>query len=431
MTETAPTTDSGTTKARATRTAPTPSFDFATPEFRRDPYPFYARLRREMPIIRLHQGRRGESFYLSRYDDVMALIKDVDRFGNDKRSAGHKVSWLESKLSMGMADSMVMKDGGDHRRLRTLAHKAFTPMRVAALEQRIVQLADGLLESAVARGNQGGMDLIADFALPLPVAVISDMMGVDERHRPHFHRWMKGILDLEAAGPLELLTNVPDMIRLGRFLRALIAERRRHKGDDLLSALVEAEEAGDKLSFDELVASTLIILLAGHETTVNLIGNGLLALLDHPDQLERLRAHPELMEPAVEEMLRYTSPVQLNAPRYACEDTELCGVPIPKGAAVCPILGSANHDEAQFEEAERFDIARQPNRHVSFGYGPHFCLGAPLARLEARVAFRALLQRFGELRLAVPRSQLTWRRSQSVRGLTALPLRVQPASGSR
>lgn len=428
MTATAPTTDSGTMKARAARTAPTPSFDFATPEFRRDPYPFYAQLRREMPIIRLRQGRRGESFYVSRYDDVMALLKDVERFGNDKRSAGHKVSWLETKLSMGMADSMVMKDGDDHRRLRTLAHKAFTPMRVAALERRIAQLADELLDAADARGpaqTQGAADLIADFALPLPVAVISDMMGVDERHRHHFHHWMKGILDLEAAGPLELLTNVPNMIKLGRFLRGLIAERRQHKGDDLLSALVEAEEAGDKLSFDELVASTLIILLAGHETTVNLIGSGVLALLEHPEQLQRLRAQPELMEPAVEEMLRYTSPVQLNAPRYACEDAELCGVIIPKGAAVCPLLGSANHDEAQFAEPERFDIGRQPNRHVAFGYGPHFCLGAPLARLEARVALRALLQRYTGLQLAVPRAALTWRRSQSVRGLTALPLRVQ------
>lgn len=408
--------------ATATRIAPTPSFNFTTPEFRRDPYPFFAQLRREMPIIRLHQGRRGESFYVSRYDDVMALIKDVERFASDKRTAGHKVSWLESRLSMGVTESMVMKDGADHRRLRTLAHKAFTPMRVAALERRIAQLTDGLLDAAEARGT---MDVIADLALPLPVAVISDMMGVDERHRQHFHRWMKGILELDGAGWLELLTNLPDLIKLNRFLRQLITERRNNKGDDLLSALIEAEETGDKLSFDELVASTLIILLAGHETTVNLIGNGVLALLEHPEQLERLRAQPELVDAAVEEMLRYTSPVQLNAPRFACEDTELCGVTIRKGAAVCPILASANHDETHFEDPERFDVGRQPNRHVAFGFGPHFCLGAPLARLEAKIAFRMLLQRYTDMQLAAPRSQLTWRRSQSVRGLTHLPLRVR------
>lgn len=406
----------------AASTVPTPSFDFTTPEYRRDPYPFYARLRREMPIVRIKQGRRGESYYVSRYDDVMTVLRDAERFVNDPRNAGHKVSWIESRLSLGIAESMVMRDGADHRRLRNLAHKAFTPARVALLEQRIAELSHKLLDAAAARGT---IDLIADFALPLPVAVISDMMGVPERDRAHFHDWMKGIIDLDGATFFELLTNYPNMIRLNRFLRGLIAERRRHKSDDLLSALVEAEEEGDKLSFEELVASTLLLLLGGHETTVNLIGSGVLALLDHPEQLEHLRAHPELMESAVEEMLRYTSPVQLNAPRFAREDTELCGVAIRRGQAVAAIIGSANHDEAQFPDPERFDIARKPNRHVSFGFGIHFCLGAPLARLEAKIAVRALLERFRELKLAVPRDSLTYRRSQSIRGLVALPLEVR------
>ena len=403
-------------------TAPTPPFTFTTPEYRRDPYPFYAQLRREMPIMRLKQGRRGESYYVSRYDDVMVLLKDTERFASDKRNAGHKVSWLESRLSLGLMESMVMKDGVDHRRLRTLAHKAFMPGRVAVLEQRIAQLTEGLLEAADARGS---MNLMADLALPLPIAVISEMMGVEERHRQNFHHWMNGILELDGATTLELLTNAPNMIKLNRFLRELISERRKNKGTDLLSALIEAEEAGDKLNFDELVASTLIILLAGHETTVNLIGSGVLALLEHPEQMERLRAHPELMDDAVEEMLRYTSPVQLNAPRFAREDTEFCGVRLRKGDSVCPIVASANHDETRFENPERFELGRQSNRHVAFGFGPHFCLGAPLARLETKVAFQVLLRRYSDIQLAVPRSELTWRRSQSIRGLLSLPLRVR------
>lgn len=409
----------------ATRTAPTPSFTFTSPEVRRDPYPFYARLRRDMPIIHMTGGRIGPSFYVSRYDDVLGLIRDVEGFASDKRTAGHKVSWLESRLSMGLGDSMVMKDGVDHRRLRTLAHKAFTPSRVAALERRIAELADELLAAA---GADGTMDLITDFALPLPVAVISEMMGVERRHQEHFHHWMKGIIELDSASWVDVITNFPSMIKLHRFLRELIAERRKNKGDDLLSALIEAEEAGEKMSFDELVASTLLILLAGHETTVNLIGNGLLALLEHPEQLERLRAHPELMESAVEEMLRYGSPVQINAPRFACKDTELCGVPIPRGASVCPIVAAANRDDAHFEDPDQFDIGRRPNRHVSFGYGPHFCLGAPLARLEGQVAFRALLQRFTDIQRAAPHAELSWRRSRSIRGLTSLPLRVRPGT---
>ena len=402
--------------------APTPWFTFATPEFRADPFPFYARLRREMPIIRIDSGRRGDCLYVARYDDVLTLLKDTERFANDRRNAGLRSSRIEAWLTMGVLDSMIGRDGDDHRRLRTLAHQAFTPARVALLAERITQLASDLLDAADARSS---FDLVADLALPLPIAVISDMMGVDPDHRRHFHHWMRGIIDLDGAGPLELLTNVPNVIQLNRFLRTLIAERRKNKGDDVLSALVAAEEAGDRLSTDELVASTLLILLAGHETTVNLIGNGMLALLEHPDQLARLREEPALIDSAVEEMLRFTSPVQLNAPRFARQDTELCGVFIPRGSALCPILGSANHDESHFPDPERFDIARQPNRHLGFGYGPHFCLGAPLARLEAKLAFRVLLQRYSDLQLVLPRSQLTWRRSHSVRGLTTLPLRAR------
>lgn len=405
----------------STTRAPLADFDLRTPAFRADPTPFYERLRREMPIARLRRARRGDALYAARYDDVMVLMKDTARFANDKRNAGRRVSWIESKMSMGITEAVVMRDDEDHRRLRDLAHKAFTPMRVAALEERIVAIAHRLLDEAEARGR---FELIADLALPLPIAVISHMMGVDERYHGHFHEWMSGIIELDGAGPIDLIANIPSLFKLNGFLRELIADRRRTRGDDLLSALIDAEESGDKLSFDELVATTLVLLLAGHETTVNLIGNGTLALVDHPNELARLRADPALMDTAVEEMLRFTSPVQINAPRFAREDTELSGVFIAKGTAIAPLLGSANHDEGHFVEPARFDVGRSPNRHVTFGYGKHFCLGAPLARLEAKAVFRVLLERYGHIALAAPRDTLGWRRSLSVRGLLALPLTV-------
>lgn len=410
-----------TAEAVTIATAPTPPFTFTDPAFRADPYPFYARMRREMPIFRMKNGRRGDGFYVTRYDDVMALMRDTGRFANDKRNAGHAVSRLESMLSMGIYQTVVMQDGADHRRLRNLVHKAFTPSRVASLEGRIQQITEGLLDAAEA---QDAPDLIETLALPLPLTVISEMMGVEPRDQGSFHVWMKGMLELDSAGSLELLANAPNLFRLHRFLRRLIDERRHRKGDDLLSAMVAAEEEGDRLSFDELVAATFILLLAGHETTVNLIGNGMLALIEHPHELERLRAEPALMDSAVEELLRFTNPVQINAPRYVLQDTELCGVPVPRGAAISPILGSANRDEAHFPDPDRLDIARQPNRHVAFGFGPHYCLGAALARLEAKAAFSAMLQRYRSIELAVPRSDLVWRRSLSVRGLTRLPLRL-------
>ncbi len=403
------------------QTSRTP-FTFSDPDFRRDPYPFYARMRHETPVFRLKEGRRGDTFYVTRYDDVMAVLRDTSRFVNNKTNAGRRALKLESTLSMGITTTMVMQDGADHRRLRDLVHKAFTPARVAALEVRVEQIVDQLLDAADAHSE---VDLIAALALPLPVTVISEMMGVDERDRANFNRWMHGVLDLDGGGLFDLLKDLPNLIQLKRFLRRLIEDRRRNRGDDLLSAMIAAEEAGDRLSFDELVSSTFILLLAGHETTVNLIGNGMLALLDSPDQLERLRGQPDLIDPAVEELLRFGNPVQINAPRFAREDTEIGGIAIARGASVAPILASANRDETRFADPDRLDIGRQPNKHVAFGFGVHYCLGAPLARLEGRVAFKALARRYPDMRLAAPRSALEWRPSQSVRGLTKLPLRLR------
>lgn len=395
-------------------------FNFSHAVVRDNPFPFYAALRERAPFFRITQGSRGDSVYVMRYDDVLTLLRDADRFANDKRSAGHSVSWLEAKMSMGMNDAMVMRDDLDHRRLRSLVHKAFTPTRIASLDGHITRIADGLVRKLEGRTE---VDLIRELALPLPLEVISDMMAILPENRSKFHRWMNGFMELDGdVGLMHLLSMIPKVINLNLFLRREITQRRASKGDDLLSAMVMAEEAGDKLNYTELVAAAFIILLAGHETTVNLIGNGVLALIENPEQMQKLRARPELVESAVEELLRFTSPVQINAPRYVREDTELAGVFLAKGTSVSPVLGSANHDETQFKNAHVLDVERAPNKHLSFGYGVHFCLGASLARLEAKAAILALLRTFSSITLAVPRSQLRWRESNAIRGLASLPL---------
>jgi cytochrome P450 PksS len=399
---------------------PPSSIDFDDPAFRADPYPLYAHLRRERPVS-LQRGLRGQAHLVARYDDVMTVLKD-QRFANDQRNAGRPLGWVETRLMLDLTSTMVMRDGADHRRLRSLAHQAFTPARVQALAGRIEQLVAELLDRAEPSGR---VDLIADLALPLPITVICELIGVRDRDRPAFRRWMCGLVDLDQASLRNLARVIPRMFALFRFVRGLIEACRREPGEDLVSALISAEESGQRLGPRELIATVFLLLLAGHETTVNLIGNGVLALLEHPEQLERLRAQPELIDSAVEELLRFTNPVQMPAPRYVTQDLELSGVALERGSAVMPILASANRDEAKFDRPDDLDLGRSPNRHVAFGFGLHYCVGAPLARMEAKAAILALVKRFPQASLAVPRDQLRWRRSRSLRGLVSLPLRLR------
>jgi cytochrome P450 len=293
---------------------------------------------------------------------------------------------------------------------------AFTASALARLEKRIERLTHELLDAAE---PQGRVDLMQVYSLPIPVTVIAEMVGVSGEDMPEFRKGTK-VMTSGFSGWNIFRTVVWDLPRLVKFVRELIARKRSDPQDDILTGLIQAEEQGDRLSEDELVAMVFLLIFAGYETTVHLITNGVLTLLDHPDQLERLRAQPELMESAVEEILRFRGPVHGTKPAYAREDVTLHGVTIPKGSAVMPLLGSANHDPAVFEEPEMFDIARAPNKHLGFGHGIHFCLGAPLARMETRIALMNLLERNPNLRLAVEPEELRlqnlpmWHRYQSL-----------------
>jgi len=402
--------------------------EFTRPEAVANPIPVYARLRELGPVLRT-SSFYGDGFVLTRYEDVASVLRDP-RFANDRASVPGGSSmdkwWMPTILRM-LVSSMVLKDPPDHRRLRNLVQKAFTPGMVDKMNGRVEQITEELLDAAA---RKPVVDLMEEFALPLPLTVISEMLGVPEPDRIAFRKLIGKVLDPAALGPLAFLRNYPNMLKLNRFLRKLVKLRREQPGEDLVTALVEAEEGGDRLSEDELISMVFLLLFAGHETTVNLIGNGVLALVQNPGQMRKLREQPELIDSAIEEMLRFTNPVGQVAPRFAKEDVELAGVRIPQGSAVTLVIASANLDENAFPNADTLDITRSPNRHVSFGYGIHFCLGAPLARLEARVAIPALLRRFPRIDLAVPAEKLRWRPNMGLRGLEALPLAVSSAGSA-
>jgi cytochrome P450 len=384
------------------------------PEFVADPYPTYHRLRTEDPV---HQSPLG-FWILTRYDDVVTSLRDP-RFGKEAIAA--VVAARFGSVPPGYGLSMLDRDPPDHTRLRSLVSKAFTPRVVEVLRPRVQRIVDELLAGVQAQGH---MDLIEDFAYPLPVIVICEMLGVPAQDRDRFRAWG---LDIARGLDAIMLPPESDVIArslasrkaLGGYFRELIAERRRQPRADVLSGLIAAEEAGDKLGEEELLATCILLLVAGHETTVNLIGNGTLALLRHPDQLRRLRDDPGLIASAVEELLRYDGPVQRTA-RVPSEDVKIGGRIIPKGEMVMPFIGAADRDPAQFPEPDRLDLGRADNRHIAFGWGIHFCLGAPLARVEGQIAIDALVRRLPRLALATDRPE--FRQSLTLRGLAALPV---------
>jgi pimeloyl-[acyl-carrier protein] synthase len=390
------------------------NFNPMDPEFVADPYPTYHRLRAEEPV---HHSPLG-FWVLTRYEDVVASLRDP-RLIKEPIASFVAARFGAPLPAMGL--SMLDRDPPDHTRLRSLVSKAFTPKVIEGLRPRIQQIVDGLLADAEAKGS---MDLIEEFAYPIPVNVICEMLGVPVQDHEQFKGWSLDIargLDLIMMGPDSELgqRSVAARHGLAEYFRGLIALRRVAPRADLLSALIAAEEAGDKLSENELLATCILILIAGHETTVNLIGNGTLALLRHPDQLRRLRENPALIGTAVEELLRYDGPVQRTA-RIPSEDLVIAGQKIPAGDMVMPFIGAADRDPAQFPEPDRLDITRAENRHIAFGLGIHFCLGAPLARVEGQIAINTLVRRFPKLALATDTP--LFRQSLTLRGLQSLPV---------
>lgn len=367
-------------------------------------YGYYKWLRENDPV---HKGKLMPimSAYLpSRYEDCVAMLKD-SRFVRNRSTAtggGGRMPFPLPKSLRMLMDSMINVDEPEHRRLRNLVHKGFTPRRLVALDGRIEEITNELLDKAERNGR---MDLVEEFARPIPVTVIAEMVGVDAQEVPELSSFIDALTD-GMSGLAMAKTFMWDLPKATKFARGLIERKRANPADDILTALIEAEDEGARLSEDELIAMVFLLIVAGHETTFGLITNATYALLTNPDQLALLRENPELMDSAVEEVLRYNGPLQGTKPEYPTEDVTLGGVMIPKGSTVLPLLGAANHDPAVFENPEKFDITREKNRHLGFGMGIHYCLGAPLARMETKIAMKALLERNPNLRLGVDPSEL-------------------------
>ena len=392
------------------------SFNPMDPEFLADPYPTYHRLRAEDPVYQSPLG----FWVLTRYDDVSAVLRDP-RFIKEPLAA-LVAARFGAEVPRGVGLSMLDRDPPDHTRLRGLVSKAFTPRVVDGLRSRIQQIVDELITRVQAAGS---MDVIEEFAYPIPVNVICEMLGVPLADHERFKGW-----SLDIARGLDSIWLPPDSEvprrsaasrhAINDYFRGLIAQRRASPRGDLLSALIAAEEAGDKLNEEELLATCILLLIAGHETTVNLIGNGVLALLRNPGELKRLRETPGLIMTAVEELLRYDGPVQRTA-RVASAEATIGGRTIAKGEMVMPFIGAADRDPSQFPDPDRLDLTRADNRHIAFGWGIHFCLGAPLARVEGQIAIDALVRRLPRLELMTDAPE--YRQSLTLRGLKTLPVK--------
>ena len=402
-------------------------YDLFGHAFKSQPYATYAALRAAAPIYcRVAADGQTAIWFFTRYEDVAALLRDHKRFvKNVTNTLPPDVRAQQQPpppLLRLLGNHMLNLDPPDHTRLRALVNKAFTGQMVTQLEPRIQMIADQLLDQVQ---HQGQMDLIEDFAFPLPMIVIAELLGIPPRDRLRFRNWSTAFVTPSA----NLERSSKKMAKAGqvmedftRYMRQIFAARRREPRQDLISHLLQAEENGDTLSEEELFSMVILLIVAGHETTVNLIGNGMLALLQHPEQKALLQAQPALLPAAIEEMIRYDGPVERATMRFAAEEVRYGGQTIHRGDAVSLVLAGADHDPAHFANPACFDITRENNRHLGFGLGIHYCLGSALARVEGQIAINTLLQRFPTLQLTTPVDQLKWRTIPILRGLHHLPV---------
>jgi len=401
-------------------------YELYSQEFRRQSHEIYASMRREDPVFQ-QPGITGAVpiWFVTRYAEVEQVLLGDQLFVRDPllavapEKAAEFMNVGDPRVNAMVNYHMLNKDGEDHRRLRALVSKAFTPRVIQALRPRIEQIAEQLLDQVQASGR---MELVDDYAYPLPITVIAELLGIPEGDRMRFRAWSNAVV-APALTPDEQEESMRLLLELVAYMQGLVAARRSQPGEDLLSGLIHAEEQGDRLDESELFSMLSLLIVAGHETTVTFIGNAVLALLQNPEQLEELRQNPEILPGALEELLRYDSPVARALTRWVAQDTELAGQQLKRGDLIIVIPASANRDEARFKNPADLDLLRQSNPHLAFGKGVHYCLGAPLARLEGEIALQTLLRRFPRLRLDIPPADLQWRVVPMFHSLERLPLR--------